>query len=187
MTVTDTQMSAPRAADAGQNRDAALVRARRLWLPWRPRLRLIVAYPRCWHYVVVRLGRFDAWVTLRFTGRARPIGLVLFFVPYVIARFIGLVLVFEITIIAFTASVYLVWAEWTALVLLFPFALVARMAHALAWPLTARAGDTRWSAQIAGWRLSREAAHAAVNALGAGAPPAEALWSERHRARRIWM
>jgi hypothetical protein len=135
----------------------------------------------------MRLGRFDAWVTLRFTGRARPIALVLFFVPYVIARFIGLVVVFEITIIAFTASVYLVWAEWTALLLLVPVAVAARLAHALAWPLTARAEDTRWHARMAGWRPSREAVDDAVSALRAGARPDESLWSQHPCRARIWM
>ena len=183
MALTDTQMPDARPADAAQN----VVRARRLWLPWRPRLRLIFAYPRCWHYVVVRLGRFDAWATLRFTGRARPIAVAVLFMPYVIARFIGLVVVFEITIVAFTASVYLVWAEWAALLLVFPVVLAARLAGAQPWPLTARAGDARWSARIAGWRRSREAADDAMNALGAGARPAESLWSEHHRPARIWM
>jgi hypothetical protein len=187
MTATETQVPATEPAATAAHHPAPGPRARRLWLPWRPRFRLILAYPRCWHYVVVRLGRFDAWVTLRFTGRARPIGLVLFFVPYVIARFIGLVVVFEITIIAFTASVYLVWAEWTALLVLFPVALAARLARALPWPLTARAGDTRWHARAAGWGPSREAARDAVNALRAGARPAESLWSEHRPPARIWM
>jgi hypothetical protein len=180
-------MSATRSADSAQHHHAPVDRARRLWLPWSPRFRLILAYPRCWHYVVVRLGRFDAWVTLRFTGRARPIVVAVLFVPYVIARFIGLVVVFEITIIAFTASVYLVWAEWTALVLLFPVVLAARLARALPWPLTVRAADRRWSARVAGWRPSREAADDAMKALGAGARPAEAQWSEHRRPARIWM
>lgn len=187
MTTTDTQMAASRPVDLAQHRHARVIRARRLWLPWRPRLRLILAYPRCWHYVVVRLAHFDAWVTLRFTGRARPLAVVIFFVPYVIVRFLGLVVVFEITIIAFAASVYLVWAEWAALLLLFPVVLVARLARALPWPLTARAADTQWSARVAGWQPSREAADDAMNALAAEARPAEALWSEYHRPARIWM
>jgi hypothetical protein len=187
MTTTDTQMPATRPADAAQHRHVPVNRVRRLWLPWQPRFRLILAYPRCWHYVVVRLGRFDAWVTLRFTGRARPLAVVILFAPYVIVRFLGLVVVFEITIIGFTASVYLVWAEWTALVLLFPVVLAARLARALPWPLTARVADRRWSARVAGWRPSREAADDAMNALAAGARPAEALWSEHHRPARIWM
>jgi hypothetical protein len=181
--VIDTQMPDARAADATQK----VVRARRLWLPWRPRFRLILAYPRCWHYVLVRLGRFDAWVTLRFTGRARPLAVVILFAPYVIVRFLGLVVVFEITIIAFTASLYLVWAEWTALVLLFPVVFAARLARVLPWPLTARAADRRWSARVAGWRPSRVAVDDAMNAVGAGAPPPEALWSEHNRPARIWM
>jgi hypothetical protein len=187
MTATDTRVRASEPAATAAHRPAPAPRARRLWLPWRPRLRLILAYPRCWHYVVVRLGRFDAWVTLRFAGRARPIAVGIFFVPYVIARFIGLVVVFEITIIAFTASVYLVWAEWTALLLLFPLALAARLAHVLPWPVTVRAGDTRWYARMAGWRPSREAADAAVSALVAGARPVESLWSEQHPPARIWL
>jgi hypothetical protein len=187
MTPTDTQVRTAEPAATAAHRPTPLAAARRLWLPWRPRLRLILAYPRCWHYVVVRLGRFDAWVTLRFSGRARPIAVGVFFVPYVVARFIGLVVVFEITIIAFTASVYLVWAEWMALLLLFPVALVARLAHVMPWPLTARVGDTRWYGRMAGWRPSREAADAVVSALGAGARPAESLWSEQHRPARIWM
>jgi hypothetical protein len=187
MTVTDHRLAATRAADVARHGHARVIRARRLWLPWRPRLRLILAYPRCWHHVVVSLGRVDAWVTLRFTGRARPLALVIFFAPYVIVRFLGLVVVFEITIVAFTASVYLVWAEWAALLLLFPFVLVARLARALPWPLTARAADMRWSARVAGWRPSREAADDAMHALAAASRPAEALWSEHRRPARIWM
>jgi hypothetical protein len=186
MAPADTQVPATEPAATAAHRPPG-PRARRLWLPWRPRLRLILAYPRCWHYVVVRLGRFDAWVTLRFTGRARPIAVGVFFVPYVIARFIGLVVVFEITIIAFTASVYLVWAEWTALLLLFPVALAARLVQVLPWTLTARAGDKRWYGRMAGWRPSGEAADAAASALGAGARLVESLWSEQHRPARIWM
>jgi hypothetical protein len=105
----------------------------------------------------------------------------------VIVRFLGLVVVFEITIIAFTASLYLVWAEWTVLLLLFPVVVAARLARALPWPLAARAADTRWCARVAGWRSSRAATDEAVDALGAGARPAEALWSEHRRPRRIWM
>jgi hypothetical protein len=187
MTPADTQMQATPPAGTAQHRHAPVMRARRLWLPWRPRFRLILAYPRCWHYVLVRLGRFDSWVTLRFTGRARPIALVIFFAPYVIARFLGLIVVFEITIIAFTASVYLVWAEWLLLLLLFPIALAARMTHALPWPLTARADDTRWYARIGGWRPSREAVADAVIALGAGGQPIRSLWSQHHQAKRVWM
>lgn len=187
MMPTDTQVLAPQPAAAAPYRPAPVPRARRLWLPWRPRFRLILAYPRCWHYVVAQLGRFDAWVTVRFTGRARPIAVGIFFVPYVAARFVGLVVVFEITIIAFTASVYLVWVEWMALLLLLPVALAARLAHVLPWPLMARLAQTRWHARMAGWRPTREAAADAVSSLLAGARPDESLWTEHHHRHRIWM
>jgi hypothetical protein len=187
MTPIDTQVPATEPAATAAHRPTRVPRARRLWLPWRPRLRLILAYPRCWHYVVVRLGRFDAWVTLRFTGRARPIGVGIFFVPYVIVRFIGLVMVFEITIIAFTASVYLVWAEWAALLLLSPVVLAARLVRALPWPLTAQVGATRWHGRVAGWRPSRDALDDAVSALGAGPRPDGSLWTQDHGRPRVWM
>jgi hypothetical protein len=163
------------------------MKARRLWLPWRPRLRLIFPYPRGWHYVMVWLGRFDVWLSNRYTGWARRIALSVALLPFIVVRFLGLVMVVEITIIAFALSIYFVWAEWLLLLLLFPFVLLARLAHALPWRLVARAGDGRWTTDITGWRASGEARTGALEALRAGPSPPEPLWSPSGRRARIWM
>lgn len=163
------------------------VTARRLWLPWRPRLRLILAYPRGLSLVAGGLHRFDMWVSHSFTGRLRPVMVAVFFVPYAAAQFIGLVLVLEITILAFAVSVYLVCSEWLLLVLMFPFVIVARLATALPWPLVALAGPRRWAARVTGWGASREAAVAAAAALAAGAQPPRPPWSPGRSAARIWL
>jgi hypothetical protein len=163
------------------------MKARRLWLPWRPRLRLIFPYPRGWHYVTVWLGRFDVWLTHRYTGSASRIALAVALLPFIVVRFLGFVVVVEITIIAFALSIYLVWAEWLLLLLLFPFALLARFAQALSWRLVARAGDRRWTADITGWRASSEAATGVLDALRAGSSPSEPPWSPTGRPVRIWM
>lgn len=183
-TRTAAEGTSPLVGEAGQGR---AIGVRRLWLPWRPRLRLILAYPRGWHYVNIGLARFDDWVTRRFTGRARPLGVAIFLAPYIAVRFIGLVAVLEVTIVAFAASVYLVWAEWLLLVLALPFVLAARVAHVLPWPLAARAGEARWTAHVAGWHASGRAAVDGLTGLRRAAAPGRPVWTAaRHRAR-IWM
>jgi hypothetical protein len=127
------------------------------------------------------------WVTRRYTGRARPVAVAVFFPPWYVARFLGLVAVLEVTIIAFAASIYLVWAEWLVLVLLFPFALVARLAHALPWPLLARAGERWWTTRVSGWEASQDVKTGAVQALSAGAEPRVPPWSLSRRTARVWM
>ena len=119
------------------------VDARRLWLPWRPRCRLVLLYPRCWHQVCVWLERFDLWLSRRYTGTAQRVAVAVALLPFLVVRFLGLVVVLEITIIAFAISIYLVWGEWMLLWLLFPFVLLARLVGARPWPLIARAGGRR--------------------------------------------
>jgi hypothetical protein len=163
-------------------------RARRRWLPWRPRFRLILAYPRYWHWVVVQLGRFDIWFSRRFRGTPGwPVLLAIVFVAFVIVRFLGLVAVLEITIIAFAASVYLVWGEWMALLLLAPLVLLARLLHLRPWPLVARSGTRRWTARVTGWRASGDAAQEAVRALEAGGAPATSLWATSRTRSHFWI
>jgi len=162
------------------------VQARRLWLPWRPRLRLVFAYPRALDYVAAALDRFDRWVGRRFTGWLRPVMVGILLLPYLAARLIGFVLVFEITIIAFTASVCLVLGEWLLLALVFPVALASRLASVRPWPLVAIAGPQRWTARVAGWSASGKAAGGAAGVLTSGAGLAAPPWSPGARAAQIW-
>jgi hypothetical protein len=162
------------------------VQTRRRWLPWRPRLRLIFAYPRPLAYLGAGLHRFDTWLGRRFTGPLRPVMVAIFFLPYLAAQFLGLVLVLEITIIAFAASVYLVSAEWLLLALTFPFALAARLASALPWPLSAVAGPRRWTARVSGWNASRLATSEAADALRSGTTLSEPPWAPDRRPALIW-
>jgi hypothetical protein len=155
------------------------VQVRRLWLPWRPRMRLIFLYPRCWHYVFVWLERFDLWLSRRYRGAARRVAVAVALLPFLAVRLIGFVVVVEITIIAFTVSIYLVWGEWILLLLLFPFTLLARLVGALPWTLLARAGERRWTARVSGWQASGEAA--------AGTPAALPTGSPARSSARIWM
>lgn len=164
------------------------VAVRRLLLPWRPRFRLILSYPRQWHWVVTELERVDVWFTRRIEGRAlRRLWIAIAFPLFLVVRFLGLVAVLEITIIAFTASIYLVWGEWMALVLLCPFILLARLAHLLPWPLFARAGPRRWTTRITGWSTARQTLTIAHDALRAGREPPETRWTEVNHRSRIRM
>jgi hypothetical protein len=119
------------------------VAARRRWLPWRPRMRLVFLYPRCWRWAWDRLERFDVWLSHRYTGAARTVAVAVALIPFLIVRFLAFVVVVEITIIAFGASIYAVFAEWLFLVLLFPFALLARLVGVLPWRLVAPGGEPR--------------------------------------------
>jgi hypothetical protein len=169
----------------------ALARGRRLWLPWRPRFRPIFAFPRGWHLVVVGLDRFDAWATPRFLSRGRPlvvriIGWVVLLPAFIVVRFLGLVAVLEVTIVAFGAALYLVGGEWLLLLVLFPMVLVARLARALPWRVLVRGGEWDLTARIRGWGPSRQAAVDAAHALERGTGRAVPPWSRsRHRAR-VW-
>ena len=168
--------------------DRSEARARRLWLPWRPRFRLVFVYPRYWHWVFVRLQRFDVWFSRRFRGRWYwPPLLAVVFVVFVAVRFLGFVAVVEVTIVAFAASIYLVWAEWILLLLLFPFVLPARLAHLLPWQLTAHGGRRRWTARVTGWRAGGQTAAAAARALAAGREPSGTTWTETTGRARVWM
>jgi hypothetical protein len=137
--------------------------------------------------VFVQLERFDTWFSRRIEGRRlRPLWLALAFPTFLAMRFLGLVAVLEITIIAFSASIYLVWGEWLLLLLLFSFALLARLAHLLPWRLTAHAERGCWTTRITGRTAGRHAIEVAHQALRAGhAPPLR--WTETRRRSRIWM
>ena len=162
--------------------------ARRLWLPWRPRFRLIVAYPRCWYWVFVRLERFDVWFTRKFKGRWYwPPLFAVVFIIFLAVRFLGLVAVFEITIIAFAASIYLVWGEWMLLVLGFLPVLLARLLRLLPWRLTAHQGHRRWTTQVTGWRVGEQTVSVALQALNAGREPSGTTWTETSRRSRVWI
>jgi hypothetical protein len=162
--------------------------ARRLWLAWRPRFRLIFAYPRYWHWVLVQLERFDVWFSRRIEHRRfRKLLLALVFVPFAAVRFLGLVAICEITIIAFAASLYLVGGEWLALLLLFPFVLLARLCHALTWPLSARTDHRRWVTRVRGWTASRQALAVAHDALAARRDPPATTWREVASRSRFWI
>jgi hypothetical protein len=162
--------------------------ARRMWLPWPARFRLIVAYPRCWHWVYVRLDRFDAWFTGRYRGRWYwPALLTIVFLVFVAVRFLALVAVLEITIVAFAASIYLVWGEWTLLLLLFPLMLIARIVRLRPWPLIAHNGSRRWRARVTGWRAAGQSTTVAVQALNAGREPPGTTWTETARRSRFWI
>ena len=162
--------------------------ARRLWLPWRSRFRLIFAYPRYWHWVYVQLERFDRWFTRHYRANRywRPLVPVVF-VGFLAVRFLALVAVFEITIIAFAASIYLVWGEWLLLLLLFVPVLLVRLAHGRPWPLMAHDGPRRWRAHAVGWRTSGQTATTAADALRAGRQPAGTQWTETQRRSRFWI
>jgi hypothetical protein len=146
-------------------------------------MRLIFLYPRYWHYVFVWLERFDLWLSRRYTGAARRVAVAVALLPFIAVRLIGFVVVVEITIIAFTISIYLVWGEWMLLLLLFPFTLPARLVGALPWTLVARADEQRWTARVSGWQASGEAAAGTHAALSTGSP----AWSSARPAARIWM
>jgi hypothetical protein len=161
----------------GSGPGARNVNVRRLWLPWRPRMRLILLYPRCWHYVCVWLERFDLWLSGRYTGAARRIAVSLALLPFVAVRFIGLVAVLEITIITFTISIYLVWGEWMLLLLLFPFTLLARLVGALrAWANSAgprrsavgRRAAKPWPTRPLPCRQVRQLGHRSCGRPGSG-------------------
>jgi hypothetical protein len=162
------------------------VTARRLWLPWQPRLRLIMAYRRLIAYVYAWLNRFDVWIGRRFTGWLKTLVTAVIFLPYLAAWLVGFTIVCCITLAAFAASVYLVSAEWLLLALAFPVVLAARMATSMPWPLIALAGRRRWTARVAGWSASGQAASAAVAALTAGTDPITPPWSPGRSAARIW-
>jgi hypothetical protein len=150
--------------------------ARRQWLPWRPRFRLILSYPRHWHYALTKLERFDGWFTRNYKGkRIWPFLLVVVFPVFVLVRFVALVAVLEITIIAFTVSIYLVWGEWLVLLLLFPFVLLSRN------------GARRWATRVTGWARTHEVIAAAHEALAAGREPPPTNWTASPRRSRIWM
>jgi hypothetical protein len=178
----------PAGVTRGGGSYAAEPHVRRLWLPWRPRFRLVFAYPRYWHWVLVGLERFDVWFTHRYRRRWFwwPLFAVVF-LAFLAVRFLGLVAVFEITIIAFAASIYLAWGEWLALLLLFPFVVLARLAHLLPWRLSAHAGGRRWTARIAGWRTSRQTGSAAREAIAAGREPPGTVRVEVNRRSRFWI
>ena len=164
------------------------VGARRLWLPWRPRFRLIIAYPRYWHWVFVRLERFDVWFTRKYKGHWYwPPLLAVVFLLFLAVRFLGLVAVFEITIIAFAASIYLVWGEWMLLVLGLLPVLPARLMHLLPWRLTAHRDHRRWTTRVTGWRLSGQTVSVAVQALRTGREPSGTTWTETSRRARLWI
>jgi len=164
------------------------IHARRLLLPWRPRFRLMLTYPRHWHWVMVQLNRFDVWFSRRIEGRRlRRLWLALIFLPYAVVRFLGLVVVLEITIIALAVSLYLLYGEWLALVVLFPFVLIARVLHALPWRLIARDAHRRWTTRVPGWEASRDTLTVARDAQAAGREPPATRWTEATRRSRIWM
>ena len=192
VTVADPQTTAARIMDAKNGRRGAegiypaRVHARRLWLPWQPRLRLIWAWPRAVAYPAAVLDWCDRWLSRRFTGWLRPVMLAIFLLPYLYAEVIVVALTGEVTIFAFAVSVYLVLGEWLLLALMFPFALAARLASLLPWPLIAIAGPQRWTARVAGWSTSGKAASAAAGVLTSGAALAAPPWSAGARRAQIW-
>lgn len=192
VTVADPEATAAHIMDAKHARQGTegklpgQAQARRLWLPWRPRLRLIVFWPRGLDYLTAVVRWLDPWAGRRSTGWLRPVMVAIFLLPYLAALLFGWVLVAEITILAFGASVYLVLGEWLLLALMFPFVAAARLAGVRPWPLVAVAGPQRWTARVAGWSASGKAAAAAAGALTSGAEPADPPWSPGPRAARIW-
>ena len=164
----------------------ARVQARRLWLPWRPRLRPIYAWPRAEAYVQAPLHRFDRWLGRRFTGWLRPVMTGIVFLPVLYLRLYGWALAGVATIIAFVASLCLVLAEWLLLALMFPVVVAVRLASLQPWPLVAVAGPERWTAWVAGWSASVNAAAAAAGALTSGAALEAPPWSPGARRAKIW-
>lgn len=186
VTVADPKATAAHIMDArAKGKLLGQVQARRLWLPWRPRMRLISAWPRGLEYLGAIGTWYGAWVRRRFTGWLRPV-MVIFLLPLLVAGMLGWVLVAEITILAFGASIYLVVGEWLLLAPMFPIVLAARLASVRPWPLVAVAGPQRWRARVAGWNASGQAAAAAAGALTSGAEPAAPPWSPGARAAQIW-
>lgn len=164
------------------------IHVRRLWLPWRSRFRLILAYPRHWRWVLVQLNRFDLWFSRRIEDKPlRRVWIGLVFLPFVVVRFLGLVAVCEITIIAFAASIYLVWGEWLLLLVLFPFWFIARLIHLLPWQLAARSGRRRWLSRTTGWTASKNAIVVARDALTSHREPPGVHWTEVPRRSRMWI
>lgn len=192
VTVADPEATATRIMDARDRHRGAegkllgQVQARRLWLPWRPRLRLIFGYRRALAYAEAPRHRFDRWLRRRFTGWLRPVMTGIVFLPVLCVRLIGWALVSELTIIAFGVSFCLVVAEWLLLALMFPVVAVARLASLWPWPLVAVAGPERWTARVAGWGASGKAAADAADALRSGAALAAPPWSPGARRAKIW-
>ena len=189
VTVADPEATAAHIMDAKHGRRGAgdeHVHARRLWLPWRPRMRLILAWARGLEYLRAGIAWLDPRADRRFTGWLRPVMAAIFLLPYLAAILVGWVLVAEIAILAFGASVYLVMGEWMLLAPMFPIVVAARLAGVRPWPLVAVAGPQRWRARVAGWNASGKAAAAAAGALTSGAEPAAPPWSLGARAARFW-
>lgn len=192
VTVADPEATVTRIMDAYTRHPGAEgkllghVQARRLWLPWRPRLRLIFAWPRALAYAEAPRHRFDRWLRRRFTGWLWPVMTGIVFLPVLYVRLIGWALVGAVTIIAFGASFCLVVAEWLLLALMFPVMAAARLASLRPWPLVAVAGPQRWTARVAGWGASGKAAADAVGALRSGAALAAPPWSPGARRAKIW-
>jgi hypothetical protein len=74
------------------------------------------------------------WFNARAHGLAAWVLIPLFFFVQFWIGILGVAIVAEVTIFALAGSLYAIFFEWLALVVLFPFVLLARMISGKPWP-----------------------------------------------------
>jgi hypothetical protein len=107
---------------------------RRQWLPWRPRTRIVFLWNRCIAIMYRVMGANQEWFNARARGLAAWVFIPLFFIVQFWISVLGVAIVAEVTIFAFAASLYAIFFEWLALVVLFPFVLLVRVISRKPWP-----------------------------------------------------
>jgi hypothetical protein len=107
---------------------------RRQWLPWRPRTRIVFLWNRCIAIFYRVIYANQQWFNARARGLAAWVLIPLFFIVQFWIGIIGVAIVAEVTIFALGASLYAVFVEWLALVVLFPFVLLVRVISRKPWP-----------------------------------------------------
>ena len=111
---------------------------RRQWLPWRPRTRVVFF----WNRGIAILGRVmsanQQWFDARARGPAAWVLIPLFFFVQFWISILGVAVAAEVTIFPFAVSLYAIFFEWLALVVLFPFVLLVRVISRKPWPTISR-------------------------------------------------
>lgn len=161
---------------AGQPDDSD-VAARRLWLPWRPRSRPLYPFPRLRGWVASGTNRIAGPIRDRVArSSARLLWQLVLFVLLMAGVVIAVVIVVFGGFAVLIFSLDLLFFEWTALLLLSPFVVAARLAGAIRWVLRARNGETEWVAHVRGWGAGTAALATVREALVAGREPSAPMW-----------
>jgi hypothetical protein len=147
--------------------DEREVGGRRLWLPWRPRMRLVYPLPRLRALIFQASDAYGTTVgrRLRSSALGRLVSFLLL-IPvciFVIPFAVGVVILGGFGGLIVSADAVLM--EWMALILLSPFSLMLRLVGAVRWVLRAHAGAHEWTTHVRGWRASEAALDAARQAL----------------------